>query len=193
MEQDIREIITTAAEKLLSKYGFKKMTIEDIAHEAGFSHSTIYKYFKGKREIVAEVAMREAQHSRQQIEQIIEEELPGLKKLEKILLYIMERILTRKNMYQITTSDFIELYPIIEKVIVSEEQRARRNLKKVITQIKEEYNAKFDPQELTDALFFIIAGINNLLILKNYDKEEVLYYFKYLFQAFEEIEKGECQ
>ncbi len=193
MEVDIKEKIIESAEKLLTRYGYKKMTIEDIAREAGLSHSTIYKYFKNKGEIIAQVAIREAKYSGYRIEEIINEDISGIKKLEKVILYLIERILTKKNTYKITNSDFIELYPIIEKVITSEEEKSRERLKRIIMQIKEEHSAKFDPDELTNSLFFIIAGINNLLILKNYKKEKVLFYFKTFFKAIEEIEKGECQ
>jgi AcrR family transcriptional regulator len=48
---DIKESIICAVGRLLSRYGYKKMTVEDIAHEAGIGKGTLYLYFPSKEEI----------------------------------------------------------------------------------------------------------------------------------------------
>ncbi len=188
---DIRKSIIEKASQLLEKYGYKKVTIDDIARETGVSHSTIYKYFKSKNEIVAHVARKEAEETGRLIEEIIAKDLPGIEKLEEVLIFLVRRILTKKNMYRITFSDLIEIYPVIEKVIEQEEKKAKERLKKILVQIKDEYDASYDPDALTDSLFFVISGINNLLIIKNFNEDEVVNHFRTLFTAFKEIEKGD--
>ena len=50
--EDLRELILDAVEVLLARYGFKKMTMEDIARQVGIGKGTIYLHFPGKEEVV---------------------------------------------------------------------------------------------------------------------------------------------
>jgi AcrR family transcriptional regulator len=51
VREDIRDLILDAAERLLGRYGFKKMTMDDLAQEVGIAKGTIYLHFKSKEEI----------------------------------------------------------------------------------------------------------------------------------------------
>src|SRR5687768_13367759 len=44
--------ILDAAERLLGRYGYKKLTVDDLAHEAGIGKGTVYLYFRSKEEVV---------------------------------------------------------------------------------------------------------------------------------------------
>lgn len=48
---DTRESILDATDRLMQRYGFRKMTMDDIAREAGISKRTIYTYFPSKEEV----------------------------------------------------------------------------------------------------------------------------------------------
>jgi AcrR family transcriptional regulator len=48
---DSRTAILDAADRLLARYGFSKMTIQDIADEARLSRRTIYLHFRDKEDI----------------------------------------------------------------------------------------------------------------------------------------------
>jgi len=50
--EDIRDIILDAVNKLLAKFGYKKMTMEDVAREVGIGKGTIYLHFPSKQELV---------------------------------------------------------------------------------------------------------------------------------------------
>ena len=47
-----KEIILRAALELFKRYGFKKVSITDIAHEAGVSHVTIFNNFGSKERLI---------------------------------------------------------------------------------------------------------------------------------------------
>jgi AcrR family transcriptional regulator len=51
LREDLRTAILEAAGRLLERYGYKKMTMEDVAHEAGIGKGTIYLYFRSKEEM----------------------------------------------------------------------------------------------------------------------------------------------
>jgi AcrR family transcriptional regulator len=50
--EDIRDLILDAVDALLARYGYRKMTMEDVAREAGIGKGTIYLHFAGKEELV---------------------------------------------------------------------------------------------------------------------------------------------
>jgi AcrR family transcriptional regulator len=48
----MKKIILKKAGEIFLKYGFKSVTMDDIANELAISKKTIYKYFKNKEELV---------------------------------------------------------------------------------------------------------------------------------------------
>ena len=57
-KQEIFEAILDAAERLLAHYGYGKMTMSDLAEEAGIGVGTIYLHFSGKAEVALAVIER---------------------------------------------------------------------------------------------------------------------------------------
>src|SRR5687768_13642438 len=47
-----KELILDAADQLLARYGYKKMTIDDLAREAGIGKGTVYLHFRSKEDVV---------------------------------------------------------------------------------------------------------------------------------------------
>jgi AcrR family transcriptional regulator len=47
-----RDAILDATDRLLARYGYKKMTIDDLAREVGIGKGSIYLHFTSKEEIV---------------------------------------------------------------------------------------------------------------------------------------------
>jgi AcrR family transcriptional regulator len=50
--EDIRDLILDAADVLLARYGYRKMTMEDVARQVGIGKGTIYLHFQGKEELI---------------------------------------------------------------------------------------------------------------------------------------------
>jgi AcrR family transcriptional regulator len=48
----IREEILDATDHLLARYGYRKMTVDDLAQEVGIGKGTIYLHFASKEEVV---------------------------------------------------------------------------------------------------------------------------------------------
>jgi AcrR family transcriptional regulator len=51
VREDIRDLILDAADRLLARYGYQKMTIDDLAREVGVGKGTIYLHFSSKEEV----------------------------------------------------------------------------------------------------------------------------------------------
>jgi AcrR family transcriptional regulator len=57
-KQDSRDSILDAAERLLTRYGYRKMTMSDLAEEAGIGVGTTYLHFSGKAKVALAVIVR---------------------------------------------------------------------------------------------------------------------------------------
>ena len=51
-KETVKDAILDATDRLLARYGYRKMTVEDIASEAGIGKGTIYLHFSSKEEVV---------------------------------------------------------------------------------------------------------------------------------------------
>ncbi|MFZ2491087.1 MAG: helix-turn-helix domain-containing protein, partial [Thermoanaerobaculia bacterium] len=51
-DQTVRDRILDATERLLGRFGYRKMTVDDIAAEAGIGKGTVYLSFPSKEEVV---------------------------------------------------------------------------------------------------------------------------------------------
>lgn len=51
LREDIKDLILDAAERLLDRYGFRKMTMDDLAQEVGIAKATIYQHFSNKEDV----------------------------------------------------------------------------------------------------------------------------------------------
>ncbi len=69
----MRERILRSAIEKISKYGFRRFTIDEIARDLGISKKTIYKYFSSKSNLISEIVD----------EAVLEEEVAYKKEMEK--------------------------------------------------------------------------------------------------------------
>lgn len=80
-----KESIRRATLELFQMYGFRKVTINDIANKANVSPVTIFNHFGNKEELVRDVIKTLIQSLLERYRAIIEAEQPFIEKLEFIL------------------------------------------------------------------------------------------------------------
>ncbi len=81
-----RDAILDAAERLLSLYGYKKTTVEDIAQEAGIGKGTVYLHFRSKEDIAVSWIDRANERVRAQLEEIAQSDASHPERLRKMLV-----------------------------------------------------------------------------------------------------------
>jgi AcrR family transcriptional regulator len=82
---DIRDRILDAAESLLAQYGYRKMTVEDIAREVGIGKGTIYLHFNGKQELALSTVDRIVKRLVERLREIAAMEAPATERLQSML------------------------------------------------------------------------------------------------------------
>ena len=78
--------IQWAALELFQAFGFKKVSMSEIASRAGVSPVTIYNHFGSKRELIRDVVKSLSQNTLEKFRAVIESETPFIEKLETIIL-----------------------------------------------------------------------------------------------------------
>src|SRR5215203_47679 len=87
-----RDAILDATDRLLAKYGYKKMTIDDLAAEVGIGKGSVYLHFKSKEDIALSHIDRIIERLTQRLIEIAESDGSVDKRLRKM---IVERVLIR--------------------------------------------------------------------------------------------------
>src|SRR5215208_4308110 len=92
VREDIRDLILDAADCLLTRYGFKKMTMDDLAQEVGIAKGTIYLHFTSKEEVALARVDRVIADLLKQLAEIADSKETAAERLRKML---MRRVLFR--------------------------------------------------------------------------------------------------
>lgn len=87
-KKDIDDRIIRAAETKFFRYGFYKVSIEEIVADACTSKAAVYRFYKSKEELVEAVLRRLNEHINSNISAIINNStLTFQKKIEKIIIF----------------------------------------------------------------------------------------------------------
>lgn len=160
--KEVRDAILDATDQLLSRYGYKKMTIDDLAREVGIGKGSIYLHFSSKEEIVLS-----------HIDRIVDRVKDDLAKIasgnsspeEKLREMVLSRVLIRFDSVQHYTESLDELLSSLRaKVIDRRRQYFAEEAKTIGKVIKEGQDSgvfgKGDVQEIAAS---IITATNSLL------------------------------
>ena len=100
------ELILDAADRLLARYGYRKMTIDDLAKEAGIGKGTVYLHFASKEDVVLSSVDRIVRRLLERMETIIEADAAPEEKLRKMLIV---RVMFRFDSVQHYTESISEV------------------------------------------------------------------------------------
>jgi AcrR family transcriptional regulator len=106
IREDIKDAILDATERLLARYGYRKMTVEDIAREVGIGKGSIYLHFNSKEEVVLSHVDRIIERLKSRLCEIARTEKSSLERLREMLL---TRVLFRFDSIQHYTQSLIDL------------------------------------------------------------------------------------
>jgi AcrR family transcriptional regulator len=82
----VKDAILDATDRLLARYGYRKMTVEDIASEAGIGKGTIYLHFSSKEEVVLSHVDRIVDQLKERLREIGNSDAPVAERLRQMLL-----------------------------------------------------------------------------------------------------------
>jgi AcrR family transcriptional regulator len=156
-EKDIRENIIDVARKIFSRFGFKKTTMDEIAHAARKGKSSIYYYFKSKEEIFQAVAEVEATELKHELTNAINREDNPERKLRAYVITRMQALNRLANLYSAFKDEYLECYSFIEKLRGSYDQYELEMFKMILKEGIDQGIYRIDDLDLT-AYVIVIAS-----------------------------------
>lgn len=107
---DVRSAILDATDVLLARFGYRKMTVEDIANEAGIGKGTVYLHFSSKEEVVLSHIDRIVDRLKVHLWNIVDSKAPARDRLRQMLL---TRVMYRFDSVQHYTQSLNDLLAVL--------------------------------------------------------------------------------
>ena len=117
---DVPELILDAADRLLARYGYRKMTVDDLAQEAGIGKGTIYLHFAGKEEVALSRIDRVIDQLRGRLRALANSTEPAPERVRRMLL---ERVLFRFDSVQHYTESLDDIFASIRAGLLARRER----------------------------------------------------------------------
>lgn len=168
----IKEKILLEGEKLFSSYGLRKVTIDNLSHAAGISHSAFYSFYKSKEELFMIIVMNNKQKIYEQLDMLLKEksELPP-KVLAKFYILTLRKLLFADPLIVSLDRDLEEYISrrVSSDLIPNNELIDQEAIDKLTkTGIKLRYSKKYTVKA-TQAIFTGISCLDG-----NEDQEEII-------------------
>lgn len=109
-KEAVKDDILDATDRLLARFGYRKMTVEDIAAEAGIGKGTIYLHFNSKEEVVLSHIDRIVDRLKDRLRNIARSDRPAP---ERLRLMLMTRVLFRFDSIQHYTQSLNDLLAVL--------------------------------------------------------------------------------
>lgn len=124
-DEIVREEIVNQAQLIFRQYGLKKTTMEEIAEACGKAKSTLYHYFKNKKEVFDAVFLKELNSLRNSIQKKVNQKQTVSDKLSSYIIDFHEGIIEKTNIYRVLKEELKEEYIerfYLSRIIESEKQ-----------------------------------------------------------------------
>jgi AcrR family transcriptional regulator len=133
--EEIRDVILDAADRLLARYGYKKMTVEDLAQEVGIGKGTIYLHFPSKEEVVLSHIDRIVERLKVRLLEIARAPQTPAERLRRMLI---ERVLFRFDSVQHYTESLSDLLAALRPGLLARRARHFEEEARIIADVLNE-------------------------------------------------------
>ena len=161
-KEAVKDAILDATDRLLARYGYRKMTVEDIAAEAGIGKGSIYLHFSSKEEVVLSHIDRIVDRLKERLT-----EIAGSNKsaAERLRLMLMTRVLFRFDSIQHYTQSLNDLLAVLRTGLLARRaqyfEAEARIFAAVLTEGRESGEFSFDNEHAT--AHALLQATNGLL------------------------------
>ena len=167
---DTKNKILEVANKLFSRFGFHKTSMDEIAKIARKAKGSLYYHFSNKEELFKEVVSKEIVNLKNQLTVIIEKtDGSASEKIKTYLIKRMEILNDAANYHETIKADFFEHFDFIDDLRNELDEWEKANLKKIISQGVEtgEFLVTGDIDVLLDVFIMVLKGLEIPFFLQN--------------------------
>ncbi|HVF48588.1 MAG TPA: TetR/AcrR family transcriptional regulator [Pyrinomonadaceae bacterium] len=159
VREDIRDMILEAADRLLARYGYRKMTMEDVAQEVGIGKGTIYLHFSSKEELALSHIDRIVEHLQERLRAIARSDASVAVRLRLMLL---ARVLYRFDSVQHYTQSINDVLSALRPALLARREHYFAEEARIFAEVLAE-----GKKEGTFACADVNATANTLLLATN--------------------------
>lgn len=161
-QKSTRDRILDATDKLLSRYGYRKMTIEDLANEVGIGKGSIYLHFESKEEIVLSHIDRIIERLTKKLYAIASSDASCE---DRLRLMLVERVLFRFDSVQHYSQSLNDMLSHIRAKLLVRRKRYFDEEARIFAQVLDEGECQglFIKGEADDKARTLLLATNSLL------------------------------
>lgn len=160
--QDIKDLILDAADRLLNQFGYKKMTMDNLAQEVGIAKGSLYLHFPSKEELVLAHIDRIVYRLLAKLQMIAHGYGSASERLREMLL---TRVLFRFDNVQHYTESLSDLLADIRSSLLQRREKHFALEAQVFAYVLEEgrKDGSFEAEEIQSTANAILLATNSLL------------------------------
>ena len=157
-----RDAILDATDRLLARYGYKKMTIDDLAQEVGIGKGSVYLHFSSKEEIALSHIDRIIERLKKGLASIAARPIPAD---ERLKLMLVERVLFRFDSVQHYSQSLNDLLAYIRPNLLERRKRYFEGEAKIFARVLEDGQTSgvFNIENSLDTARNMLTATNSLL------------------------------
>ena len=160
--KEVREAILDATDDLLTRYGYKKMTIDDLAQAVGIGKGSVYLHFESKEEIVLSHIDRIIERTTEQLKSIAQNDKTPDEKLRQMLI---KRVLFRFDSVQHYTQSLNDLLAALRPKFLARRKEYFTEESKIFAAVIEEgqKSGVFSDNDALETAEAFLTATNSLL------------------------------
>ncbi|HEX8498989.1 MAG TPA: TetR/AcrR family transcriptional regulator [Pyrinomonadaceae bacterium] len=160
--EDIRDLILDATDRLLARYGYRKMTMDDLAQEVGIGKGTIYLHFPSKEEVVLSHVDRIVERLKAELLKVARGGGSPAARLRRMLV---ARVMYRFDSVQHYTESLSDLLAALRPGLLARRRRHFEEEAEVISEVLREgrRGGEFSFREARAAARTLLTATNALL------------------------------
>lgn len=165
-----KESILGVANKLFSRFGFQKTSMDEIAKTARKAKGSLYYHFASKEELFKEVVSREMSVLKNQLSDIVHNtELYAKDKIKNYLILRMQLLNNAANYHETLKADFYEHYIFIDDLRSELDKWEIVNLRNILEQGINEgaFHKSGNINVLLEMIIMVLKGLEIPFFLQN--------------------------
>src|SRR6185369_10094567 len=157
-----RDAILDATDRLLARYGYKKMTIDDLAQEVGIGKGSVYLHFSSQEEIALSHIDRIIERLKKNLASIAEKPIPADERVKQMLV---ERVLFRFDSVQHYSQSLNDLLAYIRPSLLERRKQYFEEEAKIFARVLNDGQTSgvFRMENSLDTARSMLTATNSLL------------------------------